>query len=114
MIGCPQALWLVVEPVDLRRGVDGLSAHVQQRLGLAPCAGAGFIFRNRTGDRLKLLVWDGNGVWLCQRRLHRGRFAWPEPGATRHEISRAEWDWLAAGVDWRRLKATPGAEWQVG
>nr|WP_254899531.1 transposase [Methylomagnum ishizawai] len=48
----------------------------------------GFISRNKAGTRLKLLVWDGNGVWLCQRRLHRGGFA----------LTPAQWEWLVAGV----------------
>ena len=78
LIGAPAAIWLAVQPVDMRRGIDGLSAIVQQALGHAPCAGAAFVFRNRAGNRLKLLLWDGTGVWLCQRRLHEGRFVWPQ------------------------------------
>jgi transposase len=77
LIEAPAQIWLAVAPVDLRRGIDGLSSIVQQVLGHAPCAGAAFVFRNRAGNRLKLLLWDGNGVWLCQRRLHRGHFIWP-------------------------------------
>ena len=69
LIPCPQAIWLAVAPVDLRLGADGLSLRVQQALRSNPCDGSAYLFRNQRGDRIKLLVWDGNGVWLCQRRL---------------------------------------------
>ena len=72
LISTYEQIWLSVTPVDLRRGIDGLSALVQQTLGQQPCAGSAFIFRNASGNRIKVLLWDGNGVWLCQRRLHQG------------------------------------------
>lgn len=113
LIERPAQIWLAVEPVDMRRGVDGLSAIVQQRLGHAPCAGAAFIFRNRAGNRLKVLLWDGNGVWLCQRRLHQGSFTWPKASETVFALSQVQWQWLIAGVDWQRLSASSSADWQV-
>lgn len=67
-------VWLVVESVDMRLGIDGLSAHIQQALGRRPCDGTAYVLRNRRGSRLKLLQWDGTGTWLSQRRLHQGRF----------------------------------------
>jgi len=72
LISTPGQIWLSVAPVDLRRGIDGLSTLVQQKLGQQPCAGSAFVFRNASGNRIKVLLWDGNGVWLCQRRLHQG------------------------------------------
>ena len=113
LIETPGQIWLAVEAVDLRRGMDGLSALVQQALGQPPCAGSAFVFRNRAGNRLKLLLWDGNGVWLCQRRLHRGRFVWPQANDGCFAINQAQWQWLIAGVDWQRLSATPSVEWQL-
>ncbi|HSN23474.1 MAG TPA: IS66 family insertion sequence element accessory protein TnpB [Methylomicrobium sp.] len=113
LIDTPAQLWIAVEPVDMRRGLDGLSTIVQQSLGHAPCAGSAFIFRNRAGNRLRLLLWDGNGVWLCQRRLHQGSFVWPKANDAIFAINQAQWQWLVAGVDWQRLSATPKAEWQV-
>ncbi len=109
----PEHIWLVIEPVDMRLGIDGLSMRVQQALGKTPCDGSAYAFRNRRNNRLKFLVWDGTGVWLCQRRLHRGRFIWPEELATVHTLSKADWQWLVAGVDWQRLSAPPPAHWQV-
>ncbi|HJV26645.1 MAG TPA: IS66 family insertion sequence element accessory protein TnpB [Aromatoleum sp.] len=70
----PGQVWLAVEPVDMRMGIDGLSRKVQWALGRAPCDGSAYAFRNRNGNRIKLLIWDGTGVWLCGRRLHQGRF----------------------------------------
>lgn len=103
------ALWLVVEPVDLRRGVDGLSAYVQQPLGADPFNGSADLFRNQRGTRIKLLVWDGNGVWLCQRRLHRGQFAWLQRGVRLLALTPEQWRWLIAGVDWQRCAVPPPA-----
>ena len=113
LIASPPQIWLVVAAVDMRRGIDGLSSIVQQALGQSPCAGSAFVFRNKTGTRLRLLVWDGNGVWLCQRRLHQGSFVWPKLLDVGFAISQAQWEWLIAGVDWQRLSASPKAHWQV-
>lgn len=113
LIAHPSAIWLAVVPVDMRRGIDGLSSIVQQALGQPPCAGAAFIFRNRAGNRLRLLVWDGNGVWLCQRRLHQGSFVWPKVTDSCFEVSIEQWQWLIAGVDWQRLSAQAQGDWQV-
>lgn len=107
LIPRPGAIWLVVEPVDMRLGADGLSLYVQQTLRSAPGHGDAYLFRNRRGNRIKLLVWDGNGVWLCQRRLHRGHFVWPKAGEARFFLSFEQWQWLVAGVDWQRLSAPP-------
>jgi len=73
----PQMKILVaVEPVDFRRGIDGLAQMCKQRLGEDPFSGAVFVFRNRRGTALKALVYDGQGFWLCHKRLSQGRFRW--------------------------------------
>ena len=63
LISTPGQIWLSAAPVDLRRGIDGLSALVQQALGQHPCAGSAFVFRNACGNRIKVLLWDGNIVF---------------------------------------------------
>jgi len=73
----PQMRILVaVEPIDFRRGIDGLAQACREKLGADPFSGAVFVFRSRTASSLKLLVYDGQGFWLCQKRLSKGRFRW--------------------------------------
>ncbi len=67
---------LAVEPADFRKGIDGLCGLCRQSLGTDPFAGALIVFRNKSGTSLKLLVYDGQGFWLCQKRLSAGRFRW--------------------------------------
>lgn len=109
----PEQVFLLIDPVDMRWGIQRLSLHVQQLLGRSPCDGTAYGFTNRDRTRLKLLVWDGNGVWLCQRRLHQGRFYWPVLGDSCYPMSSAQWHWLVAGVAWQRLCAVPQAQWNV-
>jgi transposase len=109
----PARLWLVQEPVDMRCGMDRLSALVNHAVGQNVCDGTAYVFRNRAGQRLKVLVFDGTGVWLCARRLHRGRFVWPAPGAAQVTLTLAQWRWLITGVDWQRLCAGQPGHWQV-
>ena len=73
----PQSrIFLACEPADFRRGIDGLAALCRQRLREDPMDGAIFVFRNRRGTALKLLCYDGQGFWLCQKRLSQGRLRW--------------------------------------
>ncbi|HWI56745.1 MAG TPA: IS66 family insertion sequence element accessory protein TnpB [Bacillota bacterium] len=72
---------LAVAPVDFRKGIDGLVAVCRQVLQSEPFGGALFVFRSRNRRALKLLVYDGQGFWLCQKRLSEGRFGWwPQEG----------------------------------
>lgn len=97
----------------MRAGIDTLSTYVQQALGRSPCDGAAYAFRRRRGTRLKLVVWDGTGVWLCLRRLHQGHFIWPRSEDRVCELSAQQWQWLTAGVDWQRLSASSPASWRL-
>jgi transposase len=113
LIGTPSQIWLAAALVDMRRGIDGLSAIVQQGLGHQPCSVSTFVFRNRAGNRLRLLVWDGNGVWLCHRRLHQGVFVWPKVKDRCYSVCSAQWRGLVTGVDWQRQSICPQPDWQV-
>jgi transposase len=109
----PSEVWLALEPCDMRWGADRLSQCIQQALDKSPCDGTAYAFTNRRRNRLKLLRWDSTGVWLCQRRLHRGRFIWPKIGDTVCVLSQAQWQWLIAGVDWQRLSRAAPTDMRV-
>jgi transposase len=113
MIPAPTQVWLVVEAIDMRAGIDGLSLRIQNTLGRSPCDGSAYGFANRRRNRIKLLVWDGTGVWLSHRRLHQGHFIWPSAHTPLVTLSAAQWQWLVTGVDWQRLEAAPPAHWRV-
>jgi hypothetical protein len=94
---------LAVEPVDFRKGIDGLAAICRQALASDPFQGALFVFRSRSRRALKLLVYDGQGFWLCQKRLSSGRFAWwpgagpgPARGLSVHELQTLLWNGIPA------------------
>jgi len=73
----PQMKILVaVEPADFRKGIDGLVRLCKEFPGHDPFAGSVFVFRNRRSTAIKVLVYDGQGFWLCHKRLSSGRFAW--------------------------------------
>jgi len=67
---------LAVDAVDFRKGIDSLARVCQERLGADPFSGWLFVFRNRRATALKILVYDGQGFWLAQKRLSKGRFRW--------------------------------------
>ena len=73
----PQSrIFLATQPVDFRKGIDSLAAVCRQVLDQQPLSGAVFVFRNRSATALKLLFYDGQGFWLCMKRLSQGRFTW--------------------------------------
>jgi transposase len=101
----PTGWWVATAPIDLRCGIDRLLVLVQAALGRDGFDGGAYVFRNRSGTRLKVLCVDAQGVWLCTRRLHRGSFVWPRSGEVVLTLSAAQFAWLVAGVDWQRLSA---------
>ena len=91
-------IYVATGVTDLRRSIDGLSALVRERLQLDPLSGHLFLFRNRRGDQLKILVWDRSGFWILYKRLEQGTFAWPtEIDSAPVEMRSA--DLLLAGTD---------------
>ena len=88
----PQSrIFLAVQPVDFRKGIDGLAALCRYVLGYNPLGGAVYVFRNRTGTTLKLLAYDGQGFWLCTKRLSRGHFSW-WPTASTQRVTLSAWE----------------------
>jgi transposase len=71
-------IFVALEPCDMRKGFDGLEAMVTDRLGEEVRGGALFLFSNRRRTRLKVLYWDGTGLWVLSKRLEQGVFSWPK------------------------------------
>lgn len=100
------AVWLAVDPVDMRAGPNSLLARVVDVFGTAR-SHHGYLFANARGTRLKLLVHDGFGLWCAARRLHQGRFVWPRAGHGTEApaaLTRAQFDALVLGLPWQRLE----------
>jgi transposase len=88
---------------DMRKGFDGLHALVREQLGEDPLSGHLFVFCNRARTRLKVLCWDGSGLWVCAKRLERGTFAWPATGDGAIEPARLHA--LLAGLQVQGMRA---------
>lgn len=109
---------VAIEPADFRRGIDGLARLVREAYSGDPFSGSVFVFRNRRGTALKLLAYDGQGFWLCQKRLSSGRFRyWPsKQSEPMSALDAHELFVLLRGGDptatqaapaWRSLQASP-------
>jgi transposase len=82
---------IAIEEIDFRKGIDGLAAACRDRLEENPFSGTLFLFRNRGRNTLKLLVYDGQGFWLCTKRLSKGKFQWwPKQGEAAASIEACE------------------------
>jgi transposase len=87
-------IFLAVEPADFRCGIDGLAQLCRQRLELDPFSGALVVFRNRSRTAVKILAYDGNGFWLCLRRLSQGKLPWWPTEPTRCTLTHQQLQWL--------------------
>lgn len=100
-----EAMWLAVEPLDMRCGMDKVLAQVVHVFGSAQVHHA-YLFTNRRANRLKVLMHDGIGIWLAARRLHRGQFQWMRDGASAQCMLNSEQvQALVMGLPWQRLGA---------
>jgi transposase len=102
-----QAVWLAVQPVDMRAGADRLLAAVVAVFGAAQ-AHHGYLFANARASRVKLLVHDGFGVWCAARRLHHGSFVWPRqapPDGAPLTLTPEQLQALVIGLPWQRLES---------
>jgi transposase len=109
-LGLATKIYVGIEAVDMRKGFDGLYGLVRDQLGQDPLSGYLFLFSNRTRTRLKALVWDGSGLWVCAKRLEKGRFRWPSASEKQRSVTmRAEE--LAMLVNGLDLKQTQSRKW---
>jgi transposase len=106
-------VFVALEPCDLRKSFNGLHALVSERLGEDPRQGALFLFTNRPRTRLKILYWDGTGLWVLIKRLERGSFSWPKPsesGAAKMRLTPEALTMLTDGIDLRGARMRPWYE----
>ena len=96
------AVWLAVQPLDMRLGTEAALARVVGVFGAAHPNHA-YLFANRRANRMKVLVHDGIGVWLAARRLNSGKFVWPRDAATTATLSRTQFDALVLGLPWKNV-----------
>jgi transposase len=99
---------VAIEPVDGRKGMDSLARLCQEKLAEDPFSGCVFVFRSRSGTAIRLLSYDGQGYWLAQKRLSRGRFVWwPEASGPAKSLEAYEVQLLMAAGDVSRVRAAP-------
>jgi transposase len=107
-VGPATRIYLAVGATDMRKSFEGLSDLVRHQFQEDPLSGNLFVFANRRKTRLKMLYWDGSGLWVCAKRLERGTFNWPsssEPGAM--PILAEELTLLISGIDLEKTRARP-------
>ena len=109
-LGLATKIYVAAEAVDMRKGFEGLYGLVRDQLCHDPLSGHLFLFSNRTRTRLKALVWDGSGLWVCSKRLEKGRFRWPEAKPQQRAVTlrNEELAMLVNGLD---LKQTRQRNW---
>lgn len=98
------AIFLACGVTDLRKSFDGLSGIVEERLRRDPTSGQVFVFCNRRRDRIKILHWDGSGLWVLTKRLEQGTFRWPNDEGDSVRYRPEELHMLLSGVDLLRSK----------
>lgn len=106
-------VFVAVEPCDMRKGYHGLQALVAQKLGAEVKSGALFCFCNRQHTRLKVLYWDGTGLWIMSKRLEKGTFSWPKAGEASQvklRLAPEAFAMLTDGIDLRGAKMRPWYE----
>ena len=100
-LGPATRIYLGAGATDMRKGFEGLYGLVRDQLQLEPLSGHIFVFSNAQRNRLKLLFWDGSGLWVCAKRLEKGRFRWPASvsGQAKVVLSHEELALLLGGID---------------
>jgi transposase len=110
-LGPATKVYLALGATDMRKGFEGLYGLVRDRLMCEPISGHLFLFCNARRNRLKILYWDSTGLWVCAKRLERGRFSWPTLSSeyeTKVLLSHEELALLLGGID---LSRTRRKEW---
>jgi transposase len=106
-LGPATRIYLAAGATDMRKGFDGLYGLVRDRLLCEPLSGHLFLFCNAQRNRLKVLLWDGSGLWVCAKRLPKGCFSWPQSGDAQGKVvlSHEELSLLLGGIDLAQTKS---------
>src|SRR5882757_6446028 len=106
LAGTATRIYLAVGATDMRKGFNGLFGLVRDRLQCEPLSGHVFLFCNGQRNRLKLVFWDGSGLWVCAKRLEKGKFRWPEVSGDQNKVqlSHEELALLLGGIDLRQAE----------
>jgi transposase len=109
-LGPATKIFLGLEAIDMRKGFDGLFGLVRDKLSEEPLSGHLFLFINKPRTRIKALLWDGSGLWVCAKRLERGRFHWPARNgdAVKVTMRGEELAMLVNGLDLAQSQARAG------
>ena len=100
-----EQVYIVCGYTDMRRSIDGLAAIIQQNFGLEPCSGSLFLFCGKRRDRMKALLWEGDGFLLMYKRLDNGCFQWPRNGTEAKLLTHEQYIWLMQGLSVEQPKA---------
>jgi transposase len=109
-LGLTGRIWVCVQPQDGRKSFDGLQAVVRDHLARDPLSGDLFVFRNRRGDRVKILAWQGDGFALYLRRLERGTFSFPASDTAEVSITATELAMILGGIELGSARRRPRYE----
>lgn len=96
-------IYLATQPVDFRKGMDGLANYVMNNFELDPFSGAFFVFRSKGRDKIKVLMWDGTGLVMIYKRIEGAGFVWPKLSEGTMTLTKAQFEALFEGIDWRRV-----------
>ncbi|MCV2894748.1 IS66 family insertion sequence element accessory protein TnpB [Lentibacter sp. XHP0401] len=100
-------IYLATQPVDFRKGMDGLASCVLNNFEMDPFSGAFFVFRSKGNDKIKVLMWDGTGLVLIYKRIEGKGFVWPKMSGGIITMTKAQFESLLEGIDWRRVASAP-------
>ena len=98
-MGAATRIYVASGATDMRKGFNGLEGLIRDRLECDPSSGHIFLFANARRNRLKLVFFDGSGIWVCSRRMEGGTLRWPEAEGSKVQLSREQFALLIGGID---------------
>jgi transposase len=107
-MGAATHIYVATGFIDMRKGFCGLEGLIRERLNSDPTNGHIFLFTNSRRDRLKAVYFDGTGLWVCSKRMERGRLCWPVAEGSKVQLSREQFALLIGGID---LSQTRERKW---